>query len=81
MSPVSVIVSMFNDMKGWLIAIFVSVTVAVVVYHALEYQKSTEEDERVQAMKSMKRKLYMTGGVFVLVWLVPYIYSKFSVLQ
>lgn len=80
MQPVNIINSIFNDAKGWLTGILLSISVAVIIWQGVQYQKG-DDDEKLKAKKNMKRSLELIGGIFILIWLASYAFSKFSVLK
>lgn len=71
------LIEIIDKFKGWGLAIIGVVTVVKVVQYGIQYQGGAE-DEKVQAVKLIRKTLIMGGGIFFLVWLAAYIITEMS---
>lgn len=69
------VVSLLTDLKTWALSIIGIVTVCVIIWHGLQYQQGNASD-KTEAISSIKKTLYMGGGIFFLVWLATYVITK-----
>jgi|GEM_PF-2547494 len=71
------LIKIINDFKGYGLTVIGIITVAKVVQYGIQYQGGSD-DEKVQAVKLIRKTLIMGGGIFFLVWLATYIITEMS---
>lgn len=74
-SPVTVITSIFKDVRTWLVSLVLIVTVVSILFAGLKYFNGNEM-EKEQALKHIKRNATMGGAIFVFVWFAAYVIEK-----
>lgn len=74
---ISVINSIFTDVKTWLLSLVGIITVVVVIKNGYDYQGG-DSSEKQEAVRNIKKAIKMGGGIFILAWFAMYVFDKFN---
>lgn len=69
--------TILSDVKGWLLALDATVTVAMIAFNAIKYQQGNTGDKD-QALDNIKKSIYVGAGVFALIWIAEYVIGVFA---
>lgn len=72
---ISIINSIFADIKNWILAIFLAIGVARIAWDGLKY-KGADDMERDQLKRSMKASAAWFVGLPFTLWFVDYVWTK-----
>lgn len=70
-------IEIIGKLKTWALALVGVITVVKIVQYAIQYQ-SGGDDDKVVAIKSIRRTIIMGGGIFFLVWFASYVVEQYS---
>lgn len=72
----AILQSLLNEFRGYLITLLVIATVVRVIFCAVKYQNSSD-DERPGVIKSARNTIFIMIGTYGLIELVSYLSTKF----
>lgn len=77
MQIVNAIIDILNDFKIWGLAILAPLSMVIIIIDVMKY-KGGDEAERTNIKRRIRNTILISGGVYVLIWILEYIISKIS---
>lgn len=77
MPYLDVISNILNEVKVWLFTLIGIVTLVVIVIQAFRYQAG-DSAEKQEAIRNIKRTIFMGAGIFALSWFATYVIDKMA---
>jgi phosphoglycerol transferase MdoB-like AlkP superfamily enzyme len=74
---VTIFNNLMSDVRAWTLAVMVGVDIVTIIITAIKY-KQAPADERPKHIRYARNLILMVLGVYVLIWLVVEVNTRFS---